>query len=188
MLASLKVLRKHLNAVLDHPIQDSKMGKEKLEENLVKAGITKADIEKVGKAIFDINYNLRKRDERLLKAIFGVDNLDELENDEEDIEDEDSEAEDVCNCEECEFKEDCDKSTASEDYKARVGKEYWEIVEKCEKLHAKIEDILNGRIAGNFPNILLLTRQLKIMESYADVLQKRAVVENIELGKYKEAK
>jgi hypothetical protein len=180
MLSSLKVLRKHLNAVLDHPMQDSKLGRERLEENLKNAGITKADIDKVGKALFDINYKLRKGDERLLKVIFGVEEI-------EDDEDED-ESEDVCNCEECDFKEDCDKSTASEDYKARVGKEYWELVEKSKKLKDKIEAILNGEADSNFPSVFLLTKQHRIMESYIETLEKRAVVENIELGKYKENK
>ena len=75
-----------------------------------------------------------------------------------------------------------------EDYKERLGREYWELTERLEKLLKYIDDIKTGRNKDFKGHVLILDDQASLMKRYLSILETRAVTENIELGKYKENK
>lgn len=118
--------------------------------------------------VLTIRQKQREGDEKLLKAIFGMDEETEVDCDEDEELDDDD--------------------TDDFDYKERVAREYWDLTEKHNKLTKFLEDYAKGKVKGFKGSIDLLKHQEHQMYEYLQTLQKRAVVENIELGKYKENK
>lgn len=191
---ALKVLRKILNEVCEHYSMDYKFACPKFMEELFEKPEYQEGHAAMVKMLLEIRDMQRKGDIKLLKAIFGEDfdvkevTSAKVEPNDEEIEDDDEEN-DCNNCEECTFKYDCDSSPYYEEpYKARLAKEYWELVDKYEKLHDFINEVEKGRIENFKGSLKLLKHQAEQLSKYIETLQKRAVVENIGLGKYKENK
>lgn len=157
---ALKVITKILNEVCSHFTMDYDIEcPEFLEKLFENEEYRKAHV-KFLEMVLKIKTAQNRGDERLLRAIFGE--LDEVF---EEIE-----------------------AQHEEDYKERVGKEYWELTEKHNKLTKFLEAYEKGNIKNFKGSIDLLKHQEHQMYEYLQTLQKRAVVENIELGKYKENK
>ena len=97
------------------------------------------------------------------------------------------ECDDNHDCESCEIKELCD-ILGKNSYEQRLGKEYWDLTEKHNKLTEFIEKIESGQIGKGIPfkgDINLLKAQEHTMYEYLQVLRNRAKNENIDLSKYK---
>lgn len=194
---ALHVLKRILNQVCEHHSMDYKYESPEYLEKALENDEFRTAYVTVVKHLLEIRTTQRNGDIRLLKAIFGedfdskellkakvVENVEEIE----DGEIEDDEENECNNCEECIFKYDCDTSTYEAPYKARVAKEYWEYCDKYEKLCDYIMKVEQKKVKDFKGDIKALKRQSEQLFALIDTLQKRAVIENIPLGKYKENK
>lgn len=87
-------------------------------------------------------------------------------------------------CENCEFKDICE-APSKDEYKARLGKEYWELTSKHNKLTEFIANVEKSNSKYFKDKIVLLKEQEHEMYEYLQTLQKRADAENIDLKQYK---